>query len=304
MQNPQLFLSMDSFVRQVSQRIREECADLKLPPEQPDDSAKFFAWMSQLDGTLNDRDERVFLALDEYEQIDAKIGVGVFSEDLLATLRESIQSHRRITWVLTGSHDITELKHAPWPSYLVSLRMVEVPPFTPEETYLLLTEPLKHSPLWQSDAQNRPRFDPEFWGEGGIERIHSEAGGWPHLVQLIAETAVEEVNQSKARTVTQELMDRALDEAVISGDSVLRLLMQTESELPGEWEYLCGFRRQDTQPPPDDEVVYTSLRRRLLIEEEGDRWRLRIPLMQRWLRHAGNRMTQPLPETSCFLNVV
>jgi hypothetical protein len=31
-------------------------------------------------------------------------------------------------------------------------------------------------------------FDPRFWGDGGIERIHTEAGGWPHLVQLLAET--------------------------------------------------------------------------------------------------------------------
>ena len=83
--------------------------------------------------------------MDEYEQIDAKIGEGVFDEDLLATLRESVQSHRRITWVLAGSHDITELTHAPWPSYLVSLRMIEVPPFTLEETRLLLTEPLRYS---------------------------------------------------------------------------------------------------------------------------------------------------------------
>lgn len=48
--------------------------------------------------------------------------------------------------------------------------------------------------------------------------------------------------------------------------------------------YLRGFRRRDTQPPPDDEAIYTSLRRRLLVEEAGDQWRLRVPLMQRWLR--------------------
>ncbi len=36
----------------------------------------------------------------------------------------------------------------------------------------------------QDDA-TRPRFTPGFWGEGGIERIHAETGGWPHLVPRI-----------------------------------------------------------------------------------------------------------------------
>ena len=45
----------------------------------------------------------------------------------------------------------------------------------------------------------------------------------------------------------------------VDGDSVLRLLVQTESELPGEWNYLQGFRRYETQPPPNEEAIDTSL---------------------------------------------
>ena len=48
-----------------------------------------------------------------------------------------------------------------------------------------------------------------------------------------------------------------------------------------------GFRRQDTQPPPTDEAVHRSLRRRLLVVEDDGEWRLRVPLMQRWLRERG-----------------
>ena len=78
--------------------------------------------------------------------------------------------------MFAGSHEIEELTAAPWTSYLVSARTVEVPPFTEDETRLLLTEPLKHSTLWPSDRE-RPHFSPAFWGDGGIERIHAEAGG-------------------------------------------------------------------------------------------------------------------------------
>jgi hypothetical protein len=41
------------------------------------------------------------------------------------------------------------------------------------------------------------------------------------------------------------------------------------------------------QPPPDDEALHRSLRRRLLVVNEGTDWRLRVPLMQRWLRQRG-----------------
>ena len=103
--------------------------------------------MSVYDHFLRNEDKRLLIAFDEYENIDMKIGQGVFSEDLLATIRESIQVHRNITWIFAGAHEINELLNAPWSSYLVSARTIEVPMFTLSETRLLLTEPLKYSNL-------------------------------------------------------------------------------------------------------------------------------------------------------------
>jgi hypothetical protein len=173
----------------------------------------------------------------------------------------------------------------------VSARTIEVPPFTQAETSLLLTEPLKSSTLWPKDdpSRARPSFPAEFWGRGGIERIHSEAGGWPHLVQLIAETLVDLLNDEGQSQVNDVLFERALEESVVRGQNVLYELMRRESILPGEWEYLFVFRRQETQPPPDDHAIRQSLRRRLLIHEDSDQgpWRLRVPLMRRWLIKRG-----------------
>ncbi|MFZ4700271.1 MAG: hypothetical protein ACOYMG_09475 [Candidatus Methylumidiphilus sp.] len=60
------------------------------------------------------------LAIDEYENLDRKLGEGVFPVDLLHMLRESIQTHRRIVWLFAGSHAIEELTHAEWPSFISS----------------------------------------------------------------------------------------------------------------------------------------------------------------------------------------
>ena len=159
--------------------------------------------------------------------------------------------------------------------------------FTPQETHLLLTEPMKHSTLWEKDDPGRPRFEPDFWGEGGIERIHREAGGWPHLVQLIAETCVDLVNEEGVARVDAGLFERALNKAIVRGHNVLYELLIRECTSDGELEYVSAFRRQETQPPPGDEAGYRSLRRRLLVEEDAGRWRLRVPLMARWLRERG-----------------
>ena len=108
-------------------------------------------------------------------------------------------------------------------------------------------------------------------------------------MQLIAETVVDLLNDEGRRQVDAELFERALDEAIVRGHNVLYELMRGESSLPGEWEYLAAFRRQEAQPPPDDDAIGRSLRRRLLICEEGDNgpWRLRVPLMHRWLLKRG-----------------
>jgi hypothetical protein len=170
---------------------------------------------------------------------------------------------------------------------IVPLQRVACPLPAVAETRFLLTEPLKYSSLWPAVAAGRPQFAPEFWGDNGIEHIHAEAGGWPHLVQLIAETVVDLINDTATDRVDDSILERALEAAIVRGHNVLYELVRRESGLPGEWEYLSAFRSHDTQPPPVDEAVYASLWRRQLVEDDGRAWRLRVPLMMRWLRRRG-----------------
>jgi hypothetical protein len=282
LQDPTAFTSLEHLVARIVGELPAGDSGVALPRDLPGLQRRLEACNAR----LKDGNGRLLLALDEYEQLDVKIGERVFPQDLLAAIRESIQSHRQITWLFAGSHEITELPHAPWTSYLVSARTIEVPPFTLAETRLLLTEPLKHSELWKSNAE-RPHFSSEFWGEGGIERIQAEADGWPHLLQLIAETVVDLLNSEAAPAVTRALRERALDRAVTSGHNVLSQLMQGESTLAGEWEYLSGFRERQEQPAPEDAAIRRSLRHRQIVREENGLWRLRVPLMARWLRLRG-----------------
>lgn len=128
---------------------------------------------------------------------------------------------------------------------------------------------------------------PEFWGPQGIERIFQQAGGWPHLVQLLAETLLDLVNRRSLPGVDPALFEEGLDKAIVRGHNVLYQLLQQECQSDAEWDYLSGFRRADTQSPPAQDSVCRALRGRLLVEKVGSVWRLRVPLMQRWLRQRG-----------------
>ena len=281
MQQAEAFVSLDSLFSLLSKSINELFPGSRPTESSPRGLTDLSRLLAAANETLGSVRRRLILAFDEYENIDRKIGEGIFPEDLLALIRDSIQTHRNLTWAFAGSHEIDELRHAAWTSYLVSARTIEVPPFTEAETRLLLTEPLRCSTLWPKDDPGRPRptFPAELWGVGGINRIHSETGGWPHLVQLIAETLVDLLNDEGRSQVDDELFERGLDEAIVRGHNVLYELMHRESTLKGEWEYLSAFRSQETQTRPDDEAVSRSLRRRLLIHEEGDQgpWSLRVP---------------------------
>ena len=289
MQQAEAFVSLESLVALLGESLRGAWPGGRPPESSSQDLTGLSRLLAACNDALGGEGRRLILAFDEYENIDRKIGEGIFPEDLLSMVRDSIQSHRNLTWAFAGSHAIDELRHAPWTSYLVSARTIEVPPFTKAETRLLLTEPMKSSTLWPKDDPSRPRpsFPAEFWGPDGIERIHAEAAGWPHLVQLIAETVVDLLNDQGSREVDPALFERALEEAIIRGHNVLYELMSRESGLPGEWEYLSAFRKQEAQPPPKDEAIASSLRRRMLVtvNDEVGQWRLRVPLMRRWLQN-------------------
>jgi hypothetical protein len=58
------------------------------------------------------------------------------------------------------------------------------------------------------------------------------------------------------QSLDHDMLEYAADRSIVDGDTVLRQLMRGESELPGEWDYLTGFRSKDEQPPPEDEAIF------------------------------------------------
>jgi len=80
-------------------------------------------------------------------------------------------------------------------------------------------------------------------------------------------------------------LEQVAEEAVGYGDAVLRQLLRPEDGSDAEWRYLRRFRDHRSLPRPENSKVEQALLRRWMLVEEGEGYRLRVPLMGRWLRH-------------------
>jgi len=77
LQNPQTFQSLEALVGRIVERIRGECPQLDLPPtgHRPERPIRWLSAVTTLWRTATSD----AVGVDEYEQIDAKIGAGVFT---------------------------------------------------------------------------------------------------------------------------------------------------------------------------------------------------------------------------------
>ena len=87
------------------------------------------------------------------------------------------------------------------------------------------------------------------------------------------------------RTLPGALLEQALDASVERGRNAMIQMVEKQCRLAGEWEHLRAFARLESQPVPEDaEVRWALNRRQLCMKADSGEWRLRVPLMGRWLR--------------------
>lgn len=279
--NPETLRSLRTFVDDICGRIAIASGEDLPVPEADSDLLRLARFLEACDRRLRERDRRLLLAIDDCEIVDEAIGENILPEDLLAMIRESIQTSRQIAWLFASGLPIRELPHVPWTSYLIGARTVEMPMFSLDETRQLLTDPMRFCP--GSVLKNEtPSFDARVWGAHGVENIHEQSGGWPVLVQWIASTAIDAINESAEPVLTPELFEVVLDRAVERCDPVFCELL-TGSCVFGEWDYVQGFRSSVFQLMPVNMDLRSALRRSGLVVAENNTCRLRAPIMRRWL---------------------
>ena len=279
MEQPHLNSSERSFYQHIVQRLRDKEAASKI-----ETWSDFEDSLKDINQSLQKDDEKRIIAIDEYEGLDNRIQDSLFDIQILKSIRGSIQDHRQLIWLFAGNRSFEELK-SPWAKYLISIRSISVGMFTVDETKMLLSDPMRYA---QSEPDtNRARIPNETWGIKGAEEIHRIAGGWPHLVQLLAETTLSVLSDVNAKRLDDKLFEMMLCEAEEKAQQTLRQLIEGETETKElEFEWLLQFKNKDEVEPPQDHKLRRSLKRRQLITEiDENRWGMRVPLMHRWIRN-------------------
>ena len=287
MQSAEAFTSTNHWAAHVARISQKVCPEAQgLSPV--NDLAELAAFLRELNERLTKAGRRLLIALDEYEVIDEKIGSGQLSADILMQIRAAIQHQRQIRWLVSGVHHFMEMKHGEWAATFTACQMVELRPFTEAETRELLTEPLKHARAFGARPLPEQDFFRTFWRPGMIEAIHHESQGWPALVQGLAREVCRCCNNAKVLEPDDSMLESAFAQACYSLESTLAtLLLEQETREParsaGQW--LQGFHLVGEQDRPRDEEVCRLLERHELIEDvKASRWKLRVPLMQRYLQ--------------------
>ncbi|MEN8906141.1 MAG: hypothetical protein ABF289_09325, partial [Clostridiales bacterium] len=246
----------------------------------PNNVQEFYELIKKCNSNLISKNRYLLICIDEFEFIHMKIDDGTFEIDLLSTIRLSVQNCRNIIWIFGGSHKITELEGVNWTSYLISLKTIEVPFFTLDEVRTLLVKPYKFSGINEIKDTKI-----EIWNDELIDIIYKETAGWPFFVQEVANKAIVFLNENNnGEVLNKDLLEMALEKVTESVYNNFNQLLNEESKIEGEWDYILNFSENKFQNKPSNYKIRESLKRRYIVDEVNGKYKLKVPLMERWLK--------------------
>jgi len=237
-------------------------------------------------------DSRVVLAIDEFDDLEAKVHSGVLPPHTFDALRHTLQHHPRLAVLLVGTHRLEDLGADYW-SFLFNQALYRrLGPLTEPEARALIADPFAACGVTLEELAVRDLL----W-LGGRE---------PYLLQLCCHTLAAQVRttavtRDELRRTVRDLARRAevhlhyLDERLTGFDRAVCLALAESGNgdpMPAPALAETVFARGQAT---DSEAVTHSLHRlrdQAIVETAcGCCWRLRIGLFAEWVRSH-----RPMPE--------
>lgn len=229
----------------------------------------------------------VVLMIDEFELVEDKFKAGKFPFDLMLQFRNIMQHHPRFVLVFAGSHHLEELRQDYWSPLLNIARVIKVGYLSYSASYELITNP------WED-------FSLEFSKEA-VESIIKAACGQPLLTQNICSGILERVNGRLARGGPEMAPTATLEDAEAEIENILDTSEYFRAVynalLPNEQNLLkaialkqkaanegVGFAEIEIDLPGEEKsTALETLKRRDMIVETGEKIRIAVELVRRWL---------------------
>ncbi|MDX1911215.1 MAG: hypothetical protein SFV22_07010 [Saprospiraceae bacterium] len=225
------------------------------------------AWFFE---TARDREVKIILALDEYEELHKHLQKDpIQAEEFLGALRHFTQHQSELSIMFVGLKFFSELKDPNWNEFFPQSVPIRV-------------EYLDRAKTFQLIEVSQLEFEPGF-----KERIWELTQGHPSLIQKICYELVQSANREGRRQLAAADLDEALRTMIYIPDNGVTDIFWTQNcNLDIDKEIVRAIVNKHPLPPD------SRLRLRRLIEygfilEEGETYLMRVPIFENWVKTFG-----------------
>jgi hypothetical protein len=243
----------------------------------------FGKFLDEVEEAIKAPENRLVLALDEFEVIEDKLTTGKVSLDLMPFLRNMMQHRRGFSLIFAGTHTLDEMISDYWIPYFNTAVPLRVSYLDEASARKLVTQPIEDFPL---------KYEPE-----AVDLLIEQTRCHPCLIQLTCQALVDMKNQQRSRHATVEDVEQALNLA-LENDYALRslwdwvpgnerpLLAHLASAEPASIKQMA---RALSEPEAKTRAMAEHLVKAEILMREGEEpvYRFQVPLFRRWVaRHA------------------
>jgi hypothetical protein len=213
----------------------------------------------------------LLITLDEVETLERGIQERWSDPAFLDFLRAAGDRLRRIRFLLVTARPFSRLGPH-WSSRLISAQTRRIELLGKDKARKLLTEPV-------------PGF-PHIYPPRGVERLLTETGCHPYLLQLTAYQLTWRLNNAGRMKATMDDLTAALDQTLEENQCFQDLW---NGFTAAEQTFMTALAQGRKLPDGADlPQVRGDLAREQYIQSEGNgRWRVTVPLFARWIREIG-----------------
>ena len=232
---------------------------------------------------------RILLMIDEFDKLREGTDRGVTGAQLLENIRHLLQHQAGLGAILTGSRRLKKLREEYWSALFGLGYRIGVSALPEDHARQLVTEPV----------DGRLRYLPQ-----ARDCLVNLCAGHPFLIQLLCSRVFDQAVDGGERTITLDVLDRAVVEMVHGSDLrtlwnyagterrqlILALCHRLDSgsdavNIPFLFRQFeqCGLRVGRDVELADDIAELRELGLVELDTYRGGTYRLAIPLMARWM---------------------
>jgi hypothetical protein len=248
----------------------------------------FNRWLKDVESLLEQENRTLLLLFDEFEKLEEAGLKRAFDLPLLLDwLRSTIQYRPRIALLFSGVHTISEMGQETglnWSGYFVNVQTLRVSFLHEDEARRLITYPVPGFP------------GADIYGDGVVDRILTETGFHPFLVQAVCSALIDCLNTKKQDRAQLKDVITAIDLIFTNWSNYFRdLWIRTDKHQRSCLLALRALNIADKaqiqqQAHLDEKTAWRTLetlvKRDLIHKNEDDTYNISTPIFSQWVERS------------------